>query len=134
MDLVRDLADASIRRALGFAGLGISVTMVALCFDAVLSLRTGALMTAAVWLGLFAAALRVPHRDVRRTELWSLLRGVGGPETERWLATPEARASVAAVLRERLDWHALRAAAAAALLWAVALAWMAARALTAPGD
>jgi hypothetical protein len=119
MDLLRALADRAVGRALGFAGLGVGTTMVALSFDLALSLRVGADMTALVCLALACSAWGAPRRDVRRTELWAMLAEVDGELTR---SLPRARAQVllSGVLRESLLRHADLVGVAAVALWAVA--------------
>ncbi|EFH12131.1 hypothetical protein, partial [Teichococcus cervicalis] len=70
MDTLRTLADHRIRRILGGLGLGIALVMAGLAAEPALSLQSGALLTAAVWLGLWGAALRVPRQDLRGSVLW----------------------------------------------------------------
>lgn len=114
MDLARAVADAVIRRALGFAGLAVATMMLGLCTDAALSLRAGAVMVAATWLALLVAAHVTPNRDLRRTEFGVALVSVGGTQGR---VPPEAARVLLAVMEERLRWHADRAALLAAALW-----------------
>ncbi|MFB9969371.1 hypothetical protein ACFFMP_04630 [Pseudoroseomonas cervicalis] len=130
MDTLRTLADHRIRRILGGLGLGIALVMAGLAAEPALSLQSGALLTAAVWLGLWGAALRVPRQDLRGSVLWgalwrqlSVLAGDGGQ------AARGAHRRLAAILAERLHWHADRAAMAALGLGLGALAMHAARLL-----
>lgn len=118
MDVIRVLADLSIRRACGFAGLGIGVMMLALSFDVVLACRAGAGLTALLCLGLVGAAWRAPRRDVRRTELWALLAGTTG-ELARRLPPARAQELLGSLLQERLLWHAERVGVIALALWLV---------------
>ena len=120
MDTIRDLADHGIRRALGFAGLAVALTVFALAFDPVLALRTGAVLTAAVWAFLWLAALRAPHRDVRRTELWMMLSGAQADAVRR-LLRGNAQDLLGTLLRDRLLWHADRVAVVALCFWTTAL-------------
>jgi hypothetical protein len=112
-------ADLSIRRACGFAGLAIVTVMMGLSYDMPLSFRIGAQMLALVVLGLVLAALRAPHRNLRHSEVYALLRDAGLPRGR--LASREVQAEIAAVLRARLLWHAERVAAAALGLWGASL-------------
>ncbi len=116
MDILQTLADISIRRACGFAALGIGTVMLSLSFDLELALRSGATLTTIAGAVAWLLAVIAPQRDIRRTELWSMLL------TERaHLARgpDEARLRVLAgkVLRERLVWHAGRIAVAALGMW-----------------
>jgi hypothetical protein len=121
------LADFSIRRACGFAGLGIATVMLAMSFDAAAALRTGAGLTALVALALLASAWRAPRRNVRRTELWMLAEGHAA--FVRQLPPDRAQALLAEVLRARLLWHAERIGMVAMGLYAAAFATMLAMAL-----
>jgi hypothetical protein len=107
MEPVRDLADLSIRRGCGFAGLAVGTVMLAF-FDLVLSLRSGAALVALLCLALAAAAWWAPRRDMRQSELWILLSGTADDLLRR-LPRARAQALLAGVLRERLLWHADRA-------------------------
>lgn len=110
MDTVRDLADLSIRKACGFAGLGIAVVMLALSYSLELALRSGAALSAVLCLGLLLAAWRAPRRDVRDTELWCLLPDTSAAFAQQ-LPRAEAQVLLTGVLRARLLWHAERVAA-----------------------
>jgi len=116
MDSLPNLADFSIRRACAFAALGIGTVMLALSFDLVLALRCGGALTGLLSLALAANAWRAHRKDMRRTELWSLLAGRVGERVHR-LPRAEAQALLAGVLRERLLWHADRFAVVALAIW-----------------
>ncbi|MBO1075134.1 hypothetical protein [Roseomonas marmotae] len=118
MDTLRNLADYTIRRAMACAGLGIAMVMFMLAARPLLALQSGALLTAALWLGMWAAALRLPRMDLRGTRLWPVLAG----ENARRLRNPEGRRQLAAILAERLMWHADRAGLAALGLGGLTLA------------
>jgi hypothetical protein len=120
MDTIRELADHAIRRGLGFAALAVGLTVLALAFEPVMALRTGAVLTAAVWAFLWLSALRAPHRDIRRTELWVLLSGVPG-EPLRRLLRGNPQDLLGTLLRDRLLWHADRVAMVALGFWTAAL-------------
>lgn len=115
MQRIVTIADQTIRRACGFAGLAVGATMLSLSFDIVLSLRVGAVMVTAIALTLLVQGWRAPRADIRRTELYSV---VG-----RGLALPRERAQrlLGDVLAERYFWHAEAAAVLAVALWAVAI-------------
>jgi len=108
------MADLSIRRACGFAALAIGTVMASLSFDAVLSLRSGAILTALVAVVLWFLAQGARRRNVRRTELWTLLGGQA--------PVPPARTQqvLGNVLRDRYLWHATVAAVIAVGFWAIA--------------
>lgn len=117
-------ADVSIRRACAFVGLAVGVVMLALSFDMVLALRIGAEIVALLVLGLALTAWRTPHRDLRHSEVYALLRAAGLPRAQ--LSAAPTRALLAEVLRARLLWHAERVACVACGLWTLAfLFWLA---------
>jgi hypothetical protein len=121
MDRVTMMADLSIRRACGFAGLAIGATMAALSFEPVLCFRIGAVLFAVTAAVLWVLGQDAPRRNVRRTELWTLLGGRA--------PVPEARLQqvLGGVLRERYLWHATGAAVLAVSLWAIAALFLLAR-------
>ncbi len=119
MDILSTLADHSIRRALGFAGLGIAILMMALSFDMALALRVGADLLGVVCAGMLIAAWTVRRRDMRRTELWLLLQSHAAELAQR-LPKGEVQRRLADTLRERLVWHAERVGLAAVLMWLAA--------------
>jgi hypothetical protein len=118
MDRVVTLADLSIRRACGFAGFGIAATMAALSFDPVLCFRTGALLFALTAAVLWLKAIDARRRNIRRTELWTLLGGKAP------LPDSHVQRVLGGVLRERYQWHATLAAALAVAMWLVALLFL----------
>ncbi|NKC29526.1 hypothetical protein [Falsiroseomonas selenitidurans] len=120
MDMMRTLADHSIRRALSFAGLGVVTLMLALSYDLPLALRTGGNLLALVCLGLLFAAWRAPRRNLRRSELWSLLLEHAAP-LARSLPAAEAQRLMSSTLRQRLVWHADSVGRVALALWVVAM-------------
>jgi hypothetical protein len=73
LDHLRSAADLSIRRACGFAGLGIGCTMLALAFDFALALRIGGDLLAMGCGILLLAAWWAPYRDLRHAEIWYLM-------------------------------------------------------------
>jgi len=125
MDTLRSLADHTIRRAMGCAAFSIALVMLMLAGRPLLAMQSGALMTAALWLGLWAAALRVPRMDLRGTRLWPVLAG----ENARKLRGPDGQRKMAAILAERLMWHADRAGMVALGLGGLTLAMFGLRTL-----
>lgn len=116
MDILQTLADISIRRACGFAALGIGTVMLALSYDLELAFRSGAILTSIVWGVIWALALWSPRRDIRETELWAMLAHermhlTRGPDAPRIMAL------AGQVLHDRLVWHGDRIAVAAMALW-----------------
>ncbi|SFK29888.1 hypothetical protein [Falsiroseomonas stagni] len=114
MDRLGALADYVIRRALGFAGLAAATLMLSLSYDLVLALRMGAWVAAATLLGLLIQAHRMPRRNMRHSELWALAVDHGVADR---LPDQGRGAMMAAVMRDRLLWHAERVAALALALW-----------------
>lgn len=116
MEILQALADLSIRRACGFAALGVATVMLGLSYDLVLSFRSGAILTSIVCGVLWLRALISPWRDIRDTEMWMML----AHERKHLTRGPDSRRVAAAagvVLHERLVWHAERVALAAFALW-----------------
>ncbi|MGX9962262.1 hypothetical protein ACVFYP_03005 [Roseomonas sp. F4] len=120
MDVMRTLADYSIRRALGFAGFGVLTLMLALSFDMGLALRTGGELLALICLGLIWCAWRAPRRNMRRSEL-GILVAEHAPARLRGLSASEAQRMMAEALRQRLLWHAEQVGFTALALWLAAL-------------
>lgn len=73
MDRIRYMAELSIRRAIGFAGLAIGMVVLALSYDPVLALKTGSALLAIAAVILLWFSWQAPQRDVRGTEVWILL-------------------------------------------------------------
>ena len=119
-ETVEIYADYTIRKALGFAGLGVGMVMLSLSFDLPLALRTGADMLVLVLATLLVAAWRAPRRDMRRTELCVLLIDQGHPWTVR-VKEAKWQRLLSETLRRRLLWHADRIAAATLLLWLLSM-------------
>lgn len=117
---LRELADLSIRRACGFAALGIGTVMLALSHDLALAFRSGGDLTALVCLAMLLQAWRAPRRDVRDLELWSLLPGTPGAYA-RNLPRTEAQRLLGRVMRERLLRHAEWAGMLAVGFWVLAV-------------
>jgi hypothetical protein len=130
MELLPILADLTIRRACGFAALGIGTVMLALSFDLPLALRSGAVLTSIACGVLWLMAWSLPWRDIRQTEMWSLLVAERRHLT-RGAEAGRLQAMAAQVLRERLVWHAERVAIAALAMWACTGVAMLARAVLA---
>lgn len=73
MDRIQYLANLSVRRACGFAGLAIFTLMFGMAGEPALAIRLGAASFAVMGLVLAYMAYRAPQRDYRRTELWVML-------------------------------------------------------------
>ena len=130
MEIVQTLADISIRRACGFAALGIATVMLALSYDLALAFRSGAILTSLAFGVTWFLAWRSRWRDIRDTELWAMLAHERLYLTRGPLAR-QTEALAGRVLQDRLIWHAERIALAAMVLWFCAgVAWVAHRILT----
>lgn len=114
MQRIQTLADLSIRRACGFAGLGVATVMGALSFDGLLCFRSGAILVALCAVVLWFKAQAAPRANVRRTELWAMLGGSVELPADR------AQQVLGSVLRERYLWHATAAAGLSCAFWLVA--------------
>lgn len=112
-DVLTSVADLSIRRACGFALLGIGLVMFSLSYDLELSLHMGAELLALLTLGLIFAGWKAPLRDVRDTEAWIELVASG---RAHGVSRREISPRLGAKLRERLFWHAERLGAATLVL------------------
>jgi len=119
MDRLDAFTDLSIRRACAFFALAAVTVMLSLSFDLMLAFRTGAEMSALLAIGLAISAWRASRRDIRHTEVYAMLRSSGLPRDR--LTQPDTRARIARVLRERLAWHAERAAVIAIAFYLLAL-------------
>jgi hypothetical protein len=116
MEFMQRCADTSIRRACAFTALGIAMVMLALSYDLLLALRSGAVLTTLTLVVVWLLAWCAPRRDVRSTEAWMLFVA----ERPYLTAGPDAaqlRMLAARMLRDRLVWHADRIAVAALVLW-----------------
>jgi len=127
MDPVELVTDRCIRRALGFAGLGVGLTMLALSFDLPLALRCGANLAAMLAVAMLLVAWHAPRRDMRHSEAWMALQDLA-PEFARARAKKEMQERLREAMRRRLLWHAERVGLLALMLWGLALLALALRA------
>lgn len=116
IERIRACADASIRRALGFAVLGIWTAMVGMSADLLLATKAGALMFTGAWAVLLIMAWRAPRRPYKRTEVWLML------DRRHDLPEERAQAIIGGVLKDRYVWHAGATAAVACFMWAATFA------------
>jgi hypothetical protein len=128
MDPLEYVTDRSIRRALGFAGFGVGLVMVALSFDLVLALRSGADLVALAAVVMFFLAWRTPRRDMRHSEAWVML-GELMPQAVKGVRRAELLERLRRAMRRRLLWHAERLGMLALTLWGLAIAIFVLRAL-----
>lgn len=119
VETIRIYADMSIRRACGFALLGISCLMFAVSFDLALAFRTGAILIAIMAAVLYYKNLKARQQPYYKTELWILL-----PERPR-AGKAELQRLIGGVLEERYWWHARTAGALSAGMAGLAvLVWL----------
>lgn len=109
MNEIERLAELSVGRACGFAGLAIFTVMVGLSFDPLLSARTGAILLSLAVVVLRYRAWSVRRADYRRTEVWLLL--------EDKKPHPAASAVILRALRDVYVRFADWAAGTAVVLW-----------------
>jgi hypothetical protein len=114
--LFRDLANASIRRACGFALIAIFTAMIGFSADPYIAVRCGAFMVTLAAVILFWRGRGAPRRNFRDTEVWLMIRNTAP-------AMPKDRLQrlVGEALAERYFWHARIAAYVAVAMWTVAL-------------
>ncbi len=115
VETIRIYADLSIRRACGFALLGIGCLMFAVSFDLALAFRTGAILIAIMAAVLYYKNLKARQQPYYKTELWILL-----PERPR-AGKAELQRLIGGVLEERYWWHAKNAGALSAGMAGLAL-------------
>ena len=120
VETIRIFADFSIRRACGFALLGISCVMLSFSFDLRQAFHVGAILVGLLAVVLWLKGLRAPRKPYNKTELWIML-----PERPR-MSKPELQRLIGGVLAERFWWHAKAAGGIAGTFAAVALViWLA---------
>lgn len=115
VETIRIYADFSIRRACGFALLGVSCLMFAFAFDMRQAFHVGAILVAMIAIVLWLKGLRAPRKPYFQTELWIML-----PERPR-MTKAELQRLIGGILAERFWWHAKAAAIIAVAFAAVAL-------------
>ncbi len=116
MDRIRQAAQTSILRALGFTALGIGTFMAGLSFEPALCFGSGAALTGIAAAVLWWKGAQARTRGYRKTELWILL--------DRNLGLPPERAQeiVGGLLRELYYRYALVASGLAVGFWLISLA------------
>lgn len=120
MDPLEAVSDRCIRRALGFVGFGVGMTMLALSFDLVLALRAGGDLVALTAVAMLIAAWRAPRRDMRRSEAWITLTHLA-PDWVSGRPRQDLQQRLREVWRRRLIWHAERIGLLALLFWGLCL-------------
>ncbi len=112
---IRNCADNSIRRALGFTAIAIFTFMVGLSGEPYLAIRAGAILVTATAVTLFVRGRNAPGRNYRRTEVWLMIRdepAIPVDRMQRWIG---------GALAESYFWHARIAAYLALAMWSIAL-------------
>lgn len=115
MERIRYLAELSVRRAVGFVGLGVGVTMLSLSYDAVLALKTASALLAITTVVLTWRAWLAPTRDIRDTEVWILM------DQSRRPADPALQQLVGGILRETYLRYARMTMFAVLAFWGLSL-------------
>ena len=118
---LRQAADLSIRRGVGFAYIAIGTAMAGMAFDGYLAIKTGAILSTVIVAVLGAKALRAPQQPYKRTELWIVV------DKNHGLPEDRAQDVIGNVLRERYLWHAQLIAGLAVALWLIGFAILAIR-------
>jgi hypothetical protein len=114
LDRIEALAEISVARGCGFAGLAIGTTMIGFAGEYIYAMKVGgllALLTSAI---LQIKAWHAPTRNYKSTELWLMLKPQDRP------VPAIAQKVIGSVLREVYLLFAIRAAAVAAGLLASA--------------
>lgn len=116
MDRIRQAAQISILRALGFTALGIGTFMAGLSFDPALCFGAGATLTGMAAAVLWCKGAQARTRGYRKTEVWILL--------DRKLGLPPERAqeAIGGLLRELYYRYALVVSGLTIGFWLVSLA------------
>lgn len=112
---IERLAEISVARGCGFAGLAIATFMLGLSWDMMLATKVGGLLLFLVCLVLLLKAWHAERRPHRTTELWGMLE-----ESERPPAAI-AQQVTSAALKQCYLRYARRTAGLAAILLAISL-------------
>lgn len=120
--LFREHADLSIRRACGFALIGIFTAMVGFSGDPYLAVRCGAVLVTIAAVVLYWRGQGAPKRNFRDTEVWLMIRNTAPP-----MHKDRLQRLIGNALADSYFWHARVAATIAVGMWAVALLMWVAR-------
>lgn len=82
LQTIEDLAELSVARGCGFAGLGIFTFMIGMMSEPRVALSTGGILTLITALVLYARAAKALQRPFKRTELWILLTPAERPRQD----------------------------------------------------
>lgn len=111
---IQSLALLSVARACAYVGLGIMTIMVALSYDPMLCIRSGAILVSMLTVVLRWRALRADRIDYRHSEVWAMLDAADMPPADH--AARLIRNAYRAALLRFADYSLYMAAA----LWAIA--------------
>lgn len=73
MKEIEQAAQISVGRACGFAGFGIALSVMALSFEPVVAIKTGAVLTLGLTISLLICASMAHNTPHQRTEVWLLI-------------------------------------------------------------
>lgn len=121
MDELRSIAMDVVGRAVGFAVLGIGMTMLGFSYDLLLMMKVGAVATTLLAAVLTLKAERAGVGDHRKTHFWQAI-----PRGRRPVEST-ARYTTYVVLKETYAGFALQAAIGAGALWTIAIVLMVVR-------
>jgi hypothetical protein len=82
LETIERLAELSIARGCGFAGLAIFTVMFGLAWDPVMAFRTGGLLSLLACAVLILKGRNAPRRPYKHTELWVILPKDERPKAE----------------------------------------------------
>ena len=115
MDRIRECAEVSIRRAVGYATFAVCLVLLGFSFDIVLALKWSAGCTMIVSVVLIYKALSAPTLSYRKTETWILL------DREHGLPEERAQQVIGGILHEIYKRYASLALAVTFGLWGLSL-------------
>jgi hypothetical protein len=115
MEIMRQVAYATVLRACGFGSLAIFCFMVGLSFEPRIAFQSGGVLTMIMTGVLFLKAIEARWKSYRRTEMWLYLR-----EEDRPPAAVAQRLT-STVLRETYLTFAMWTALVAIAMWGLAL-------------
>lgn len=114
MDRIRNCAELSVRRACGFALLGIASLTLGMSGDPAQALETAAIGFGVMSLVLVVFALRAHRKPYRRREVWRLMHRYHGMDDES-----RAQETISWVMSQTFLLYAQRAAIPAWLLYVI---------------
>lgn len=115
MERIERLAELSILRGVGFAGLGIATVMLGLSFDVGICFQSGAVLAMIVAVILAFRAWEAPTRSIKQTEIYVMVEGDFGLPADR------VQKLVGALLRRLYGRYARLVAGIAIGFWGLSL-------------